>query len=385
MAGGGPACYEYLKAFRENSSIGAFEAPLFTDATVIGEYMSGPYILLNPVAANSRPGYFRPAIVLRIEAVPTNVRMPMDATDTSRYHGGGLIDEVAALVSLSLGMRLRAGAVDREFGLADRGRPIAFQLEPWPESKPITRAPRFPWAIGEHELSSESLFGLDRMDRLTPTEANALIKAARSYQQGLWIGEWEPAQAWLHFVSAIGAVMNFGKSRDATDAELLKFYAPDIAKKIKLAGGEPLIESLAPSLRLLFSSTRKFCDFIVSHLPEPPTRRPPAGFQIAWNPDAIKDMLRVIYGHRSKALHEGTPFPMPMCMPPFTASTSWQAPMELPPGLAATMHQGAWLNSDTPMHLHIFEYVVRASICRWWAGRSLGDDASEQKDNTSTT
>ena len=49
----------------------------------------------------------------------------MTKTDTSQYHGGWLVDEIAALLSLCLGIRIKAGGQTRIFeeGKDPKGHP----------------------------------------------------------------------------------------------------------------------------------------------------------------------------------------------------------------------------------------------------------------------
>lgn len=131
----------------------------------------------------------------------------------------------------------------------------------------------------------------------------------------MWIGEWEPEQAWLYLVAAIEAVSRFVVPPNISDGDLLLEYHPNIAKPIAEAGGQELLEKLGKRLRHLIGSMRRFCEFIVTHLPEPPKRRPPS-YQLTWSGAGLKPVLKIIYDHRSRALHDGTPFPLPMCEQP---------------------------------------------------------------------
>ena len=78
--------------------------------------------------------------------------------------------------------------------------------------------------------------------------------------------------------------------------------------------------------------------------------------------------LRTIYGYRSKALHEGTPFPYPMCEVPFQHE-DWAAHAETPLGLATTVGDTTWAREATPMLLHTFEYIARGVLQNWWKER----------------
>jgi len=86
---------------------------------------------------------------------------------------------------------------------------------------------------------------------------------------------------------------------------------------------------------------------------------------VEWSPDNLKKAFRQIYAYRSKALHDGMPFPAPMCEPPFLHEL-WETVAERPLGLATSLVSGTWLAKDTPMLLHTFEYIARKAIDAWW-------------------
>lgn len=116
----GPATYENWKAAEAAvPSNGGFEYPLFTDARILGHLSFGPYQLLNTIshasARDSDAQILSPAIVLRLEYYLEYEPVPMDRTDAKRYHGGELSDEIAALVALCLGIRLKSGGYTRRF------------------------------------------------------------------------------------------------------------------------------------------------------------------------------------------------------------------------------------------------------------------------------
>lgn len=80
----------------------------------------GPYRVINTsrYATSSVPNRHRPALIL---GVRSHYDRPVEgpdwsATDTSAYHGGMLEDEVAALLSLLLGIRLKARGATRVDG-----------------------------------------------------------------------------------------------------------------------------------------------------------------------------------------------------------------------------------------------------------------------------
>ena len=364
-----PASYvnwHYAQAGRPSRE--AIEVPFYTDAQITGEIRGelGPYELINPVVFGSGHGVERPAIVLRTEIHVPELEPPrMDRTDTSTYHGGLLEDEIAALLSLCLGIRAKAGPVSRVFahGGDPRGHPVAYDPRPTPFFMTNILAPMLPWAIGSHSLNEgASLFAT--LPSLTAEDASALVKAARTYQNAVWIAESEPELTWLFLVSVIETVASHWISVEETPEQILRDARPDLASELEQMGAE-VLESVANRLSRMIGAFYKFRRFLVEFLPDVPQNRPPAGFQHEWSPEVIGRSLRRIYNHRSDALHGGTPFPAPMCMPPHREAR-WSAPSEIPLGLAAHVSGGTWVREDYPIFLHIFEYLVRGAVLRWW-------------------
>jgi len=129
----GPLSYrnwgEYLAGRPET---GIVEYPLFSDARVGGEItdLDGPYELLNALnfSTHSRgPAVQYPVLILRgANHMPSHwPRTDWTKTSANSYHGGGAEDEIAALLSLALGVRMMAGGPTRVFdpGMDSRGRP----------------------------------------------------------------------------------------------------------------------------------------------------------------------------------------------------------------------------------------------------------------------
>ena len=68
-----------------------------------------------------------PSLVLDYHLEYNQTKLKMNKTDVKRYHGGDIVDEIAALVSLCFGFRLMAGGVTREFRINDpKGRPVSY-------------------------------------------------------------------------------------------------------------------------------------------------------------------------------------------------------------------------------------------------------------------
>ena len=64
-----------------------------------------------------------------------------------------------------------------------------------------------------------------------------------------------------------------------------------------------------------FGATKKFLDFVMTFRPARPIPRVEWA-SIDWSEKPFDEILGLIYSYRSRALHEGRPFPAPMCLPP---------------------------------------------------------------------
>jgi hypothetical protein len=347
------------------------EFPFFTDAWITGEITLGPYSFLNTVAASGR-GEVKRGVILRY-AVHREWEYPsFQSTDATLYHGGSPAEELAALASLCLGVRLRAGRSTRRFQPhADpKGSPeeIGEQVRPFfQRSEP----PVLPRAVaGQHPIDQVNL--LPALLSMGASRVNALVRAARLYQDALWLCESEPAIAWLLLVSAVEAIANEWNQERGDPVERLKFSKPDLFRTLESHFDSTLLPRIAAEFADTLGSTQKFVKFCLEHLPPAPFPRPAEWAQFPWSRTKMREALSKIYEYRSRALHDGRPFPAPMCSPPGTMH-EWNAPAETMTSVG--IHQGGstWLKDDVPFYLHIFEYIARGAILEWWrqeAGRS---------------
>ncbi len=290
-----------------------FEHGLYSDAYIVGDYLThGPYVVINALAFEvHQAGRLGRVATMRVdrfiepETLQREVRLG-EKTDVSEYHGGGLEDEIAALLGLALGIRCQAGGMSRSWFLNDDplGRPI--ELEPRIPTLPASGrfGPIVPALTGQRSLDDAAKL-LEIYPRVSGRNAVALARAARQYGQAAWVAESDPNLAWIQLVGAI------------------ETFAPD-----------------------------------------PPPERPDAWLQVDWS--QLQHHLRIVYDHRSRALHDGTPFPPPMCEPPGWAPGPGKTPAERPPGRAASAQPGTWLEADTPMLLATFEYIARHALVGWW-------------------
>lgn len=368
-----PFAYRNWVAEREKRPLlGIEEYPLFSDAYVIGELTCGPYQFINLVNPRVKCGDAQRTMVLRLSShIEVGVSVEdMAKTRAGLYHGGAPVDEIVALASLALGVRLKAGDMSRDFNLREDplGTPTAFGLRREPILLMGNSGLLIPNICGDLSPSpnlSEDLGPLSALPNLCPADATALIRAARLYQDSLWIAESEPSLAWVMLVSAVETAANRWKSEHATPLETLKVSNPELFELLENTGIENLPQRVADLIADKMQATRKFIDFCMHFRPSPPIKRPEHKLmQFNWEPNNLKKSLRVVYHHRSRALHDGRPFPAPMCNAPLTPFG--KVPEEKPIGLARSSQNATWLAKDTPMLLHIYEYIVRQTLLVWW-------------------
>jgi hypothetical protein len=363
----GPTLFDNWRAALQRLEIlGGYECPLYSDARIVGEATVGPYQFINTIAHASDAGTaVAPVVVLRVDMHKEFDRPSMDRTNSRNYHGGSLSDEIAAVAALAMGCRVEAGAESREFRRGDtRGRPIAYYGFTAPTLLHGALGRTLPWLVGPHSLGDLSWFA-SWFDS-DPCDQIALVRAARLYQDAIWIGDSEPALAWLMLVSAIETAAVRWNHSKLSPTERLRYSKPEIAEAIE-ANCPHLLPIIAEKIADTMGATRKFVDFTLAFLPSPPERRPESAFQVLWEPEHIKKIMKKIYDYRSKALHTGVPFPAPMCQPPMGINRDWAAPAEKPSALAESTLGGVWRGEDTPMALHIFEYITRRALQKWWS------------------
>lgn len=343
------------------------EYPLYSDSRFTGEIRDGlgPYTLLNAIRRDIGPfGPSEPALVLRASNHLELEIQLAEKTQQDAYFGGSVQDEIPALLALCLGVRLKSGGTSRLYFNCDDavGRPLGQQPATIPQLVYSGSAAVLPGFARQIALSPDLL---KTYQQLAPADAVALVRAARLYQDAVWIAETEPALSWLMLVAAIETVAQRWSKEELTSVEILRKGKPDLADLCRDAGGEKHLAAVANLVAPGVRSTAKFLGFLEEHHPTPRPRRPTEGAQVewAWSNKGLKGALQIIYKYRSKALHEGIPFPAPLGSPPMLLDG---VPEERPLGSAAQSLGGTWLRKDLPMHLHTFEYIARNSILKWW-------------------
>lgn len=349
---------QFLKGFSEEERQ---EAMLYSDAEVSGSLLSGlgPYQVHNAMSAG-REGA-RPALVLRMRF---GLKIDPDMTKTSdaSFHGGDVFQEIAALLSLALGTRCRSGGLTRLWIDDDpAGIPIEQDHHPPYLARPSRSKPLLPRMTRLVQVT-EGLSLLQVYPSIGVEDANALVRAARLYQQAVWIADADPNLAWILLVSAVETAAGRWSTEKWSHLELLHKSWPELAKLVAPLEGT-LRDAIAREVAPLSRSSWRFRSFMMEFAPGPPDERPPEPFQLDWT--ELPKHLASVYTYRSHALHTGKPFPEPMSDSPLFGSNEF--PSEIPIGLSTYIHGATWIAKDLPMLLATFEHIVRGALQAWWA------------------
>src|SRR5580704_7953198 len=215
------------------------EYPLLTDAHVTGQFSAGPYELIN-TAPIPEERVVKPAIILRL-AEHVEPEIPsFKKTDTALFHGGSFPEEIAALMSLAL-----------------------------------------------HPLSDlERIFNIQNLRSDT---CAVLLRAARMYQEALWLTESATPIAWLLLVSAVETAASHFCNQETDTLSNLREWNPKLYHTIE-SGDETILQAVADQLHQISGSTRKFLEFTMRFRPAEPACRPPEKFRVAW---ADSDLRRL--------------------------------------------------------------------------------------------
>jgi hypothetical protein len=331
---------------------------------------------MNTVAVSNSSDVIKPAVILRYGVYKKSPFPDFRKTTAELHHGGSPPEEVAALSSLIMAMRLRAGRTTRRFepNLDPRGKPVEIGEQELPYfQKPRTyKLPHI--AMGPHSLMD--LTKLQTLAKISVTEAIAIVRSARLYQDAMWLAEPEPELAWLLLVSAIETAANEWQKGNGENIARLKCSKPKLYKYLDSIEDRSVLSTVADNLVDSLGITKKFKDFLITFLPDPPSARPAKWAQFNWEEKELKRAFVKIYGYRSKALHEGRPFPLPMCSPGFQ-EPGWDAPAERMIANATSQNANVWLHKDVPMNLHLFEYIARNALLIWWDSCAARDESAK--------
>ncbi|WP_444928604.1 hypothetical protein ACJJIF_12080 [Microbulbifer sp. SSSA002] len=367
---GGVLSYWNMKEFSPDAKPNSIsEFPLYSDAHITGELNDekGPYKFLNMISGTNGPGSINDAITLRMFWYIDDQSSYGVKTDTSKYHGGWVTDEIAALASLKLGIRVKAGAVTRSYDAYsddEFGRPRSTR-EKKPEINIGIRGAVLPSVVKTVNISElGDLYSLHYLDE---EQYIALVRASRMYQDALWIAESEPELAWLMLISSLETAANQWSSEQDTPVERLKASKPALAEMLFDSGGDVLVEKVANEIIHSLGATTKFIKFCLEFMPDEPEKRPPEWMRVKWTKTGYREILGKLYGYRSSALHGGTPFPAPLCSPPDSISKEEYPTEKGSLGLAAHTLGASWKAEDLPISMDTFHYFANGVLNKWWS------------------
>lgn len=292
------------------------EHAMYSDAGIRGQLAIGPYEFINTLARESSGvGGSALRIVLRAydHLGDPDSSTPIEDEDVTSYFAGGLAEELAAVLSLGLSRRMRAGGVVRRaYGNADSpGSPTELEHHP-PVLIRHRGAPMLPHVAKVADLDAARPF-VERYAALGEGDAIAVARAASQFADGLWLADADPRLAWIKLVGAVeSAAVRWDAAKDEGPVEQLRRHRKRVYNAIKDCGDD-VVRRVAHDLAGAFKPTVKFKDFILAFDPGPPEGRPETG-RFDW--DTLDDALGWIYEHRSRELHAGIAFPYPLCEPP---------------------------------------------------------------------
>ncbi|NOI98185.1 hypothetical protein [Vibrio sp. T3Y01] len=373
----GVLSYWNMKEFNsEISPRSITEFPLYTDAHVTGELNTdlGPYKFLNMITGVNKAGSIYDAITLRMFWYLEDQGSYGVKTDTSKYHGGWITDEIAALVSVKLGIRIKAGPMTRSYDSHSDdplGTPSSTRVKP-PQIEISARGPVLPSVVKTVDISK--LDELYMLNNLTEEQYIALVRASRMFQDALWVAESEPELAWLMLISSVETAANQWSSEQESPTERLRSSKPKLAEILVDKGGEELLEIVATEIVHTLGATNKFIKFSTKFMPEAPEVRPIEWARVKWSKTGFREILDKLYSYRSSALHGGTPFPAPLCGPPDYISKELGIAEKGSIGLATHTLGASWKSEDLPISMDTFTYFVNGVLNNWW--RSLLDKES---------
>lgn len=285
-------------------------------------------------------------------------------------------EEIAALLSLILGVRLRDGGLIRrfEYGKDPAGNPELHDHRP-PALIPVPdRRVQLPGLRGAEVNLGLGVRWLSLYPRLAPAEAIVLAKAARCYADALWIGDNDPQQAWLHLVTALETVAVLVQIDTLDPIDVLNDAHSELVDVITNRGASDILPKIADLLVETSKATRRFLDFTCRYAPQPPTERPGNhGMRVDW--DTLRKSMSLIYGHRSNYLHAGRPMPPGMIGLNLEYDEDGRPPERIEQDSTISAGYATWKTNQVPMFLWVFAYITRGTLLNWWQERLELPDA----------
>jgi hypothetical protein len=203
----GTDAWRNWRAFTDHADeLENFDDELHSDVPFVGNGVRfGPFALMPVIRRSVLAGPVAPSLILHggvhANLIPEIIKDgQLASTNSDSYHGGSMSDEIAALISLILGVRLRVAGTRRLSGIHDLDHPS----DPINLEVPrLSRPGRPDW-----ELLPGVVKRLGRLDKLGRLETfpvleeslqTGLIRSARAYSAALWWCNENADYAWLQW------------------------------------------------------------------------------------------------------------------------------------------------------------------------------------------
>lgn len=209
---------------------------LHSDRQFVGGPVShGPYTITPVMRRSYAAGDVGEAVILH-ERIHTSLipEVVVDGklvkADSSAYHGGTVADEIAALISLELGVRLRFAGMRQSSGIRYPDEPARppFVLEVARLSRPGARNMELLPAVRQRPASLDQVELLSSFPHLDESSQTELVRAARSYSDAIWWANEDPNQAWLQLVTAVETASKCRQMVSASADDLVKMHWPQL-------------------------------------------------------------------------------------------------------------------------------------------------------------
>lgn len=340
------------------------EFPMYSDVSVIAEVLEGmgPLSFHNALPLKQEgAGDVVIPVVVRVGFYSRPQHPDFSESSFTHYHGGWLPDEIAALLSLSLGARFFAGDSIRDFDSYDNdplGKPRFRSGVAPPISHIPTQRRILPEVCQSKDLRDVCFF--NNFGKLSPAIAEKVIQCSRQYQNALWVAENNPELCWLMLISAIEIAANEWAKNDQVKLSDLETSYPEFYEELVKNDNQNILNLAAETFAPITKATSKFMKFCKEFSPKQLEQKNSKGFK--YTSTQLSKALGTIYNHRSKALHSGIPFPAPMCSYPDEYEGVYG---QVPNQLGVYTKGATWVGSDIPMNLHLFHFLTREILLGW--------------------
>ncbi|MFG2790437.1 hypothetical protein [Streptomyces sp. NPDC048419] len=250
-----------------------WEYLLYSDSMLIGEEEGsvGPFrFFLTGAAVGSQP---TGQLILRIRHAhpkpePTGGEFPAVALKRRKWWLGLDPDEeIAALPSLALGIRLRSGGPVRRFRPTEdpAGVPHMYKHHA-PGLVPVRHGRvQYPQVLDASYPLANGLNFLHKYRSLGAADAFVLAKAARQFADALWIADSDPEQAWLRLVTALEVVAVHVQTEEIDATQAFEDAYPAAAHSMKsLEGGADALPLIAKEFERLLGAGQRLRKFFKS-------------------------------------------------------------------------------------------------------------------------